>query len=228
MKRNWSRPRCRASALAAEGVTTVEIKSGYGLTLGDELKMLRVARRLGRARAGQRITTLLAAHAVPPEYAGRGRRLHRPTFATRSFRPRRPERLADAVDVFCEGIAFSPAQCGRVFEAAARHGLPVKGHVEQLSNLGGAQLAAQFQALSVDHLEHLDARRACRRIAAVGHGGRAVAGGILLSPRDPQKPPVELLRAAGVPMAVASDLNPGTSPLASLRLMLNMAARFSA
>ncbi len=132
------------------------------------------------------------------------------------------ERLADAVDVFCEGVAFSPAQCRRVFEAAHRHGLPIKGHVEQLSNLGGSQLAAELKALSVDHLEYLDAD-GVRAIAASGTVAVLLPGATYFM-RETRRPPVELLRSAGVPMAVATDLNPGTCPLASIRLTMNMAA----
>ena len=211
----------RLSALAAEGVTTVEIKSGYGLSLEHELKILRAARRLAGRVPVNIATTLLAAHVVPSEYAGRGDN-YITNVCDRIVPAAAAERLADAVDVFCEGIAFSPPQCQRVFEAAVRHGLPVKAHAEQLSNLGAARLAAQFRALSVDHLEHLDAE-GVRAIAQAGSVAVLLPGAFYFM-AETQKPPVELLRAAGVPMAVASDLNPGTSPLASLRLMLNMAA----
>jgi imidazolonepropionase len=213
-----SLPRLRA--LVAEGVTTVEIKSGYGLTLPDELKMLRVARCLGNLVPVNIRTTLLAAHAVPPEFAGRA-----DDYITHICDEIIPaaakEHLADAVDVFCEGIAFSSAQCERVFAAARKHGLPVKGHMEQLSNLGGSQLAARFNALSVDHLEHLDAAG----IEAITNSGTVAVllPGAFYFLRESQKPPVAALRAAGVPMAIGSDLNPGTSPFASLRLAMNMA-----
>src|SRR5215472_9073313 len=145
----------RLHALIAEGVTTVEIKSGYGLTLADELKMLRVARRLGKIAKVNVRTSLLAAHAVPPAFHNRGDDYV--TLICEEIIPAAAEeRLADAVDVFCEHIAFTAAQCERVFQAAQRHGLAVKGHMEQLSNIGGSQLAARYHALSVDHLEYLD------------------------------------------------------------------------
>lgn len=210
----------RLQALQAEGVTTIEIKSGYGLTLGDELKMLRVARRLGEIAKVNVRATLLAAHAVAPEFAGRADDYVRlicdeliPAAAT--------EKLADAVDVFCERIAFSVEQCAHVFAAAERCGLPVKAHVGQLADLGGAQLAARFRALSVDHLEQLDAAG----IEAIARSGTVAVllPGAFYSLRETRKPPVAALRAAGVPMAVATDLNPGTAPLASLRLAMNMA-----
>ncbi len=211
----------RLSALAAEGVTTVEIKAGYGLSLEHELKMLRAARRLAEHLPVNVSTTLLAAHAVPDEYAGRGDE-YISCVCDQILPAAAAERLADAVDVFCEGIAFSPPQCRRVFEAAARLGLPVKAHAEQLSNLGAARLAAEFHALSVDHIEHVD-EEGVRAIARSGTVAVLLPGASYFL-RETRRPPVELLRAAGVPMAVASDLNPGTSPLASLRLMLNMAA----
>jgi imidazolonepropionase len=210
----------RLKALMAEGVTTVEIKSGYGLTLADELKMLRVARKLGEIAKVNVRTTLLAAHAVPPEFAGRADDYVNlicdeiiPAAAT--------EKLADAVDVFCEHIAFSTAQCERVFAASQKHGLPVKGHMEQLSNLGGSQLAARFKALSVDHIEYLD-QAGVDAIAKSGTVAVLLPGAFYFL-RETQKPPVAALRAAGVPMAVSTDLNPGTSPFASLRVMMNMA-----
>jgi len=210
----------RLQALAAEGVTTIEIKSGYGLTLADELKMLRVARCLGALAHVNIRSTLLAAHAVPPEFCGRA-----DDYVTHICEEIIPaaaaENLADAVDVFCEHLAFSPAQCERVFAAAHQHGLPVKGHMEQLSNLGGSQLAARFNALSVDHLEHLD-QAGVDALAAAGTVAVLLPGAFYLL-RQTQPPPVAALRAAGVPMAVATDLNPGTSPFASLRLMMNLA-----
>jgi len=210
----------RLQALAAEGVTTVEIKSGYGLTLADELKMLRVARRLGSLANVNVSATLLAAHAVPSEYAGRADEYV--TLICEEIIPAvAREKLADAVDVFCESIAFSVAQCERVFAAAQRHDLLIKGHMEQLSNLGGSRLAAHFNAVSVDHLEHLDAIG----VEAIAESGTVAVllPGAFYFLRETQKPPVAALRAAGVPMAVGSDLNPGTAPLASLRLAMNMA-----
>ena len=213
--------RPRIDALMAEGVTAVEIKSGYGLTLDDELKMLRAARQLGSQLPIRVATTLLAAHAVPPEYTGRADDYV--TLVCDEIIPAAAaERLADAVDVFCEGVAFSPPQCRRVFEAARRHGLPVKGHVEQMSNLGGSQLAAEFKALSVDHLEYLDAA-GLRAIAAAGTVAVLLPGAYYFL-GETSKPPVAQLRAARVPMAVATDLNPGTCPLASIRLAMNMAS----
>jgi imidazolonepropionase len=210
----------RLRALTAEGVTTVEIKSGYGLTLADELKLLRVARRLDASAKVNVRTTLLAAHAVPPEFAGRADDYV--TLVCDEIIPAAAaEKLADAVDVFCEGIAFSPTQCARVFLAAQRHNLPVKGHMEQLSLLGGAQLAARFRAISVDHLEHLD-QAGVEAIAKSGTVAVLLPGAFYFL-RETQKPPVAALRAAGVPLAVATDLNPGTSPFAALRLMMNMA-----
>ena len=213
-----SLPRLRA--LAGEGVTTVEIKSGYGLTLADELKTLRVARRMEQHVRCNIRTTLLAAHVVPPEFAGRA-----DDYVTHVCNEIIPaavaEKLADAIDVFCETLAFSPSQCARIFACAQRHGLPVKGHMEQLSNLGGSEVAARFNALSVDHLEHLD-QAGVEAIAGSGTVAVLLPGAFYFL-RETRKPPVDALRAAGVPIAVASDLNPGTSPLASLRLMLNMA-----
>jgi imidazolonepropionase len=211
----------RLHALAAEGATTVEIKSGYGLTLDDELKMLRVARSLAADVPIRIATTLLAAHALPPEYAGRSDDYIE--FVCNEIIPAAAaEKLCDAVDVFCEEIAFSPAQCARVFAAARNQQLPLKAHVEQLSNLGGAQLAASFGARSADHLEFLD-QAGVGALAASGTVAVLLPGAFYCL-RETQQPPIALLRAAGVPMAVASDLNPGTSPLASLRLMLNMAS----
>jgi imidazolonepropionase len=210
----------RLKALMDEGVTTAEIKSGYGLTLADELKMLRVARRLGEVAQINIITTLLAAHALPPEYHGRKDDFIK-LVCEEIIPAAAAERLADAVDVFCERIAFSPAQCERVFAAAARHGLSVKAHAEQLSNFGGTLAAARHNALSMDHLEYLDAAGASA-MADCGAAAVLLPGACYFLGQQ-EKPPVELLRASGVPMAVASDYNPGTCPLASLRLAMNMA-----
>ncbi|MFN3585722.1 imidazolonepropionase [Phenylobacterium sp.] len=212
-----SRP--RLEALVAEGVTTVEVKSGYGLTLEDELKQLRAARTLGdRASI---VTSFLGAHALPPEFAGNPD-AYIDLVCERMMPAVADQRLADAVDAFCEGIGFTPAQTRRVFEAARRHGLPVKIHAEQLSNLNGAALAAEFGALSADHLEHLDEAG----VAAMARAGTAAVllPGAFYFLRDSRVPPVEALRAAGVPMAVATDCNPGTSPLTSPLLAMNMAA----
>ena len=211
----------RLDALLAEGVTTIEVKSGYGLDLATETRMLRAARRLGRERAVGVTTTFLGAHAVPPEFAGDadgyigqvcGEMI--PAIAAAG--------LADAVDAFCERIAFSPEQVARVFAAARAHGLPVKLHAEQLSNLGGAALAASFGALSADHLEYLDADG----VAAMAKAGTVATllPGAYYFTREHQAPPLAALRAAGIPIALATDCNPGTSPLTSLLLVLNMAA----
>jgi imidazolonepropionase len=210
----------RLKALAAEGVTCVEIKSGYGLTTNDELKMLRGAARVTREVGIRLSATLLAAHAVPPEYAGRA-----DDYVSLICHEIIPivarEKLVEAVDVFCESIAFSVSQCDRIFTAAREHGLAVKGHVEQLSNLHGAELVARHGGWSADHLEYLDAAG----VTAMAKAGTVAVllPGAYYFLREKQKPPVEALRTAGVPMAVASDLNPGTSPFASLRLAMNMA-----
>ncbi len=213
----------RLRALVAEGVTCLEIKSGYGLTLEDELKLLRVAQRLGHADPALRVEispTLLAAHAVPPEFAGRADDYV--SYIGDEIIPAVAHNgLAEAVDVFCETIAFSYEQCDRIFAAAQRHQLAVKGHVEQLSHSHGAELVAKYGGWSADHLEYLDD-------AGIGALAKAGTTAVLLPGayyflREPQKPPVAQLRAAGVPLAVASDFNPGTSPFASLRLGMNMA-----
>ncbi len=210
----------RVARLLAEGVTTLEIKSGYGLSLAAEEKMLRVAREVGRVLPVTVRTTFLGAHALAPEYAGRAddyieevceRML--PALAARG--------LVDAVDAFCERIGFSPAQTERVFAAARRLGLPLKLHAEQLSDQGGAQLAARYGALSADHLEHLSAAGVA---AMARHGTVAVLlPGAYYFLRETLAPPVAALRAAGVPMALATDCNPGTSPLTSLLLAMNLA-----
>ncbi|MBV7599219.1 imidazolonepropionase [Aeromonas sp. sia0103] len=210
----------RIKSLIREGVTTVEIKSGYGLTLVDELKMLRVARRLGEALPIRVKTTLLAAHAVPPEYRDDPDSWVE-TICQEIIPAAAEAGLADAVDVFCEHIGFSLAQTEQVYLAADQYGLAVKGHMDQLSNLGGSTLAAHFGALSVDHLEHLDAAG----IQALAH--RGVVATLLPTAfyflKETKLPPVEALRRAGVPMAVSSDINPGTAPIVSLRMAMNMA-----
>lgn len=212
----------RLDALMAEGVTTVEIKSGYGLDLATELKCLRVARALGEGRAVRIVTTLLGAHTVPPEFAGRPDAYI--DFVCGDLIPAAAGAgLADAVDAFCEseGVGFSPGQTRRVFEAARAHRLRVKLHADQLSNLGGAALAAEFGALSADHLEHTDEAG----VAAMAKAGTVA----VLLPcafyflRETKLPPIEALRRHGVPMAVATDCNPGTSPTASLLTTMNMA-----
>ena len=211
----------RLDALMAEGVTTVEVKSGYGLSLEHELKSLRAARALGDRRPVTVRATFLGAHALPPEFAGDpDGYIH---FICRRLLPAvAAEGLADAVDAFCEGIGFSLAQTRQVFEAARAHGLPVKLHAEQLSNLHGAALAAEFGALSADHLEHLDEAG----IAAMARAGTVATllPGAYYFVRETKAPPIAALRAAGVPMALATDCNPGTSPLTSPLLVMNMAA----
>ncbi|MCT7376152.1 imidazolonepropionase [Chelativorans sp. EGI FJ00035] len=210
----------RLNALMAEGVSTVEIKSGYGLSIEDELKMLRAARRLGEMRQVRVKTSYLAAHALPPEYKGQAD-AYIEEVVLPGMEAAHAEGLADAVDGFCEGIAFSPEEIARVFDKARTLGLPVKLHAEQLSNLGGAKLAARRHALSADHLEYLDEEG----IAAMAKSGTVAVllPGAFYTLRETQLPPVAGLRAAGVPMAVATDCNPGSSPLSSLLLAINMA-----
>lgn len=208
----------RVRALLAEGVTTIEIKSGYGLTLEAEAKMLRVARRIGRELPVNVATTFLGAHALPPEFAGRADDYV--AEVCNMIAPLAQQGLVDAVDAFCERIGFSRAQTEKVFQAAARHGVPVKLHAEQLSDQQGAQLVAQHHGLSADHLEHLTPDG----IAAMAQAGTVAVllPGAYYFLRDTTPPPVAALRAAGVPMAVATDNNPGTSPMTSLLLALNM------
>lgn len=210
----------RLDALLADGVTTLEIKSGYGLTLADELKMLRVARRLGELRPVRVMTTLLGAHALPPEYAGRADDYVR-LVCEQMIPAVAREGLADAVDVFCEGIGFSPAQCERIFQVAREHGLAIKAHAEQLSNLGGSALAARYGALSADHVEYLD-EAGVRAMAEAGTVAVLLPGAFQVL-RETQLPPIELLRQYQVPMAVASDANPGTSPICLPTLMAHLA-----
>ena len=211
----------RLDALMAEGVTTIEIKSGYGLDLDNERKSLRAARRLGLERRVGVQTTFLGAHALPPESGG-DKAWYIAQIIAHMLPALAAEGLVDAVDGFCEGIAFSPADIAEVFAVAKAHGLPVKLHADQLSNLHGAALAAEFGALSADHLEYAD---------EAGAMAMARAGTIaVLLPaafyyiRETQVPPVELFRRHGVKMAVATDNNPGTAPLTSLLLAMNMAA----
>jgi imidazolonepropionase len=211
--------RRRALALMAEGVTTLEIKSGYGLSLQHEARMLRLARQLGAELPLTVRTTYLAAHALPPEFEGRADDYLE---AACAWLPRlHAEGLVDAVDAFCDRIGFTPAQVRRVFEAARALGLPVKLHAEQLSDQGGAQLAAGFGALSCDHLEYLSDDG----VSAMAHAGAVAVllPGAFYFLRETRLPPVEKLRAAGVPIAVATDHNPGSSPTLSPLLMLNMA-----
>ncbi len=209
----------RLDAMLAEGITTLEIKSGYGLTLADETKQLTVARELGRQRAVEIVPTFLGAHAIPPgreaqEYIDEVCKVMIPAVSAAG--------LAEAVDVFCENIAFSAAQAEQVFLAAQQHGLAIKIHAEQLSNQHGAALAARHGALSADHIEHLDADG----IAAMRSAGTVAVllPGAFYFTRDTTLPPIADLRAAGVPLALATDSNPGTSPLTSPLLAMNMAA----
>ncbi|CEP36772.1 MULTISPECIES: imidazolonepropionase [unclassified Halomonas] len=209
----------RAKVLLREGVTTLEVKSGYGLDLESERKMLKVARALGERLPAEVLTTCLAAHALPPEYRERSDEYIDlvceeilPTLAK--------EGLVDAVDGFCEGIAFSVEQMRRVFETAKQLGLPLKLHAEQLSRLGGCQLAAEFGALSADHVEYAD--KADARAMAQSSTAAVLLPGAFLTLRETQLPPVADFREQGVTMALASDLNPGTSPVLSLRLMMNL------
>ncbi|MBC3423975.1 imidazolonepropionase [Pseudomonas sp. RW3S2] len=211
--------RQRVQALLRDGVTTLEIKSGYGLDLANERKMLRVARRIAEELPVTVRATCLAAHALPPEYAGRA-----DDYITHVCDEMLPalaaEGLVDAVDAFCEHLAFSPAQVERVFIKARELGLPVKLHAEQLSSLHGSTLAARYQALSADHLEFMTEEDA---IAMAQAGTVAVLlPGAFYFLRETQLPPMDALRRHGVKIALSSDLNPGTSPVLSLRLMLNM------
>lgn len=210
----------RLDALLADGVGTVEVKSGYGLDADTELRMLRAARRLGAERPVTVRTTFLGAHAVPPDYAGRAGD-YLADACLPAMRRAAAEGLADAADAFCEGIAFSPEETERVFQAAAALGLPVKVHAEQLSRSGGALLAARHRALSADHLEHATAEDAAA-MAAAGTVAVLLPGAYYVL-RETVAPPVAAFRAAGTPMAVATDCNPGSSPLASLRLAMHLA-----
>lgn len=210
----------RVDALISEGVTTIEIKSGYGLNIESEIKMLRVARRIARDRPIRVKTSFLGAHAVPVEYSGRPDayidEVCLPAMAIAA-----EAGLVDAVDGFCEGIAFSEEQIRRVFEAAKALGLPVKLHAEQLSNLGGTRLAAEFGALSSDHLEFATEED----VAAMARAGMVAVllPGAFYFLRETKIPPIEALRNYGVAMALATDCNPGSSPMTSLLLVMNMA-----
>lgn len=210
----------RLDALLADGVTTVEIKSGYGLTTESERKMLRVARRLAIERPVDIRTTFLGAHALPPEYTGQAD-AYIDHLCTDMLPALAAEGLVDAVDAFCEGIGFSVAQTRRLFEAARALGLPVKLHAEQLSNLGGSALVAAFNGLSADHIEHLD-EAGVQAMAAAGTVAVLLPGAFYCL-RETKLPPMDLLRQYGVPMAVSTDCNPGTSPVTSMTLMLSMA-----
>jgi len=211
----------RVDALLAEGVTTLEVKSGYGLELPAELRMLQAARDLGKLRRLTVVTTYLGAHALPPECAG-----DTDAYIEQLCRELIPavavSRLADAFDAYCESFAFSSAQVARAFEAACAHQLPVKLHADQLSNMHGAALAARYEALSADHLEYTD-DAGVAALAAVGTVAVLLPGAFHFL-RERQRPPVEALRRAGVPMAVATDCNPGTSPMSSILTAMNFAA----
>ncbi|UJW75766.1 imidazolonepropionase [Rhizobium sp. SL42] len=211
----------RLDALIAEGVTTVEVKSGYGLTVEDELKMLRAARSVGNQRPVNLTTTYLGAHATPADYKGRNGDFIRDVVLS-GLAAAHAEGLVDSVDGFCEGIAFSPDDMRVVFDAAKALGLPVKLHADQLSNLHGAALAAAYGALSADHLEYTDDDGAAAMTAA---GTVAVLlPGAYYFIRETKKPPVDLFRKHATKMALATDCNPGTSPLTSLLLTMNMGA----
>ncbi|MEC7964436.1 MAG: imidazolonepropionase [Pseudomonadota bacterium] len=209
----------RVDALISEGLTTLEIKSGYGLEREAELMLLRAAREIGKRWPVTVKTTYLGAHATPPEYKGRDD-AYIDEVVIPTLIAAHQEGLVDAVDGFCEGIAFQPDQIARVFEAAKSLGLPVKLHAEQLSNLGGAKLAAAYGALSADHIEYLD-EAGVRAMAQAGTVA-VILPGAFYTLRETQKPPVDLLRTHKVPMALATDCNPGSSPLTSLLLTMNM------
>ena len=213
-----SRP--RLAALAAEGVTTVEIKSGYGLQTATELKQLRAARALALDLPVEVSTTLLGAHAVPPEFAGRADD-YIDYVCSDTIPAAAAAGVADAVDAYCENIGFTPAQVGRVFDAARAHGLRVKLHADQFSDLDGAALAARANALSADHLEYTNTAG----VTALAQAGTVAVllPGAYYALRETQVPPIDALRAAGVTLAIATDCNPGTSPVTSPLLMLNMA-----
>lgn len=209
----------RVDAMIAEGVAVIEVKSGYGLDIEAEMRMLRVARAIAGARPVQVVTSWLAAHAVPPEYAGRSDD-YLDAVVLAGLRAAHDAGLVDAVDGFCEGIAFSPEQMARLFDLARELGLPVKLHAEQLSPLGGAALAARYGAVSADHLEYATGAD----VAAMAAAGTVAVllPGAFYTLREAQVPPVAAFRAAGVPMALATDCNPGSSPMTSILLAMNM------
>ena len=209
--------RSRLALLVSDGVTSIEIKSGYGLTFKDEEKMLRVARRLGDTSPVTVTTTFLGAHALPPEYTNN--RSGYLDLVCKEMLPKlHAQGLIDSVDAFCESIAFSVDEVEQVFQAATDLGLPVKLHAEQLSNSGGAELAAKYHALSADHLEYLD-ETGVQAMAASGSVAVLLPGAFYML-RETQKPPVQLLRDYQVPIALATDINPGSSPVLSARLMM--------
>ncbi len=210
----------RVDALLAEGITTIEVKSGYGLNLETEMAMLRVARRIAQLRPVAVRTSYLGAHAVPPEYAGRADE-YITEICIPTLRAAHAEGLVDAVDAFCEGIAFQPDQVARVFAVAQQLGLPIRIHAEQLTSLGGTKLAADFGAVSADHIEYLD-EDGVQAMAGAGMAA-VILPGAYYTLRETQAPPIDLLRKHGVPMAVSTDANPGSSPMTSLLLAMNMA-----
>jgi len=210
----------RIDAMIAEGVTFIEVKSGYGLDRETELKMLRVARRIAKVRPIEVKTSFLGAHAVPAEYAGRAD-AYIEDVCIPTLRVAHTEGLVDAVDGFCEGIAFDTKQIARIFTFAKKLGLPVKLHAEQLSNIGGTQLAAQYGALSADHVEY--ATDADAKALAAASTVAVVLPGAYYTLRETQAPPIQAFRNHGVPMALATDCNPGSSPLTSALLTMNMA-----
>lgn len=213
--------RPRVAALTAEGVTTVEIKSGYGLDLETEQRQLRAARRIGEACGLDVATTFLGLHSLPPEFANDRAAFVREV-CVRMLPAIAAEKLADCVDGFCEGIAFTPDEIVELFKAAKAHGLPVRLHADQLSNLKGAALAAEHGALSADHVEYADEASAIK-MAAAGTVAVLLPGAYYFI-REERKPPVDLFRKHGVKIAIATDSNPGTSPLTSPLLTMNMAA----
>ncbi|NOI58795.1 imidazolonepropionase [Vibrio coralliilyticus] len=209
----------RLDGLIRTGVTSVEVKSGYGLTVKDEIKMLRAAKALEDHRKIRITTTLLAAHALPPEYAGKADDYIK--LVCEEMIPLvAEEKLATSVDVFCESIGFNLEQTEKVFAAAKQYGLHVKGHTEQLSNLGGTALTARYQGLSADHIEYLD-EEGVKALAQSGTVATLLPGAFYFL-RETQLPPIELLRQQNIPMAIATDLNPGTSPFSDLTMMMNM------
>ncbi|MBR9826391.1 MAG: imidazolonepropionase [Alphaproteobacteria bacterium] len=210
----------RLDTFIEEGVGTIEIKSGYGLTFESELAMLKAARATGLASGMRVMTTLLAAHAIPPEYEGRSA-AYIDEVCIPLIREAAREGLADAVDAYCESIAFSPEETRRLFIAAKAVGLPVKLHADQFSDLGGGQLVAEFDGLSADHIEYSSAA-SIKAMAKSGTVG-VLLPGAYYSTGETRKPPVDLMRQAGVPMAVATDANPGSSPLLSILTAANMA-----
>ena len=210
----------RLNTLLAEGVTTAEIKSGYGLDVENEIKILEVARLLNEHHPIDIKTTFLGAHALPLEYKGRADE-YIDLVCTQMLEQVVANNLADAVDVFCENVGFSLAQTKQVFDAATKHNLPVKCHAEQLSNQQGAQLVAEYKGLSADHIEYLD-ENGVKAMAEAGTVAVLLPGAFYFL-RETQLPPIDLLQKYNVPIAIASDFNPGTSPLCSVQLMMNMA-----